>query len=87
MLTEFMAIIGTLSPSAIYAELRSMGRESGKTQRSMKLWTLRDCQMELLDGEHHACVRRECYALCAGSKVVELPTGPRRAAGRILSDG
>lgn len=61
MLSEFMAIIG-LSPSAIYSELRAIGG-AGRTNRAMsggerrkpdsrkhsvKLWTLRDCQMELL---------------------------------------
>jgi hypothetical protein len=68
MLSEFMAIIGTLSPSAIYAELRALGvrdnrskigieRGAGTDSRKhpVKLWTLRDCQMELLtEGAMHA---------------------------------
>jgi hypothetical protein len=79
MLSEFMAIIATLSRSAIYAALRTIGRDSqaraltlrmlppehrpsmeranrsmiegemrtrpGLRKRSVKLSTLRDCQM------------------------------------------
>jgi hypothetical protein len=82
MLSEFMAIIGTLSPSAIYSALRKIGGEgealtltlrmlppegrpsthqanrsmiggergtgANSRKHSVKLWTLRDCQMELL---------------------------------------
>jgi hypothetical protein len=89
MLSEFMAIIGTLSPSAIYSALRKIGGEgealtltlrmlppegrpsthqanrsmiggergtgANSRKHSVKLWTLRDCQMELLtEGTMHA---------------------------------
>ncbi len=89
MLSEFIDIIGRLSPSAVYSALRKIGgegeartlmlrmlppehrpatqranrsmsggkRETGADSRkhSVKLWTLRDCQMELLtEGTIHA---------------------------------
>ena len=68
MLSEFRAIIGALSPSAIYSELRAMGvrqtargakikRDASADSRrhAVKLWTLRDCRMELLtEGTMHA---------------------------------
>jgi len=68
MLSEFMAIIGTLSPSAIYSELRALGVPANRSviaseprasteskKHSVKLWTIRDCQMELLtEGVMHA---------------------------------
>ena len=66
MLSELMAIIGALSPSAIYSELRALGvgtnhpkitieRGADSRKHSPKLWTLRDCQMELLtEGAMHA---------------------------------
>jgi hypothetical protein len=93
MLSEFLTIIGTLSPSTIYAELRALRvranrsqikiqREAGvaSSKHSVKLWTLRDCQMELLtEGTMHAFEARVTpYAPAPRSSNYQPGRGLRR---------